>query len=155
MIRLRDDVRLPSPYIFMHNPLICRVWTISLLNERSLRLHFNDVLKDPITKSSDLLVYTETHIFNSQADMVKILDYEHEIFQKNTEKHQHGLACYWRNPINCERKFMFEGQHIETLQMEFEGLILILLYRSPSVSLSLFINDLNNLLSYLQVYQKQ
>lgn len=32
--------------------------------------------------------------------------------------------------------------------MEFEGLILILLYRSPSVSLSLFINDLNNLLSY-------
>lgn len=38
--------------------------------------------------------------------------------------------------------------------MEFEGLVLILLYRSPSVSLSLFISDLNNLLSSLQVYQR-
>lgn len=66
----------------MHNPLICRVWTISLLNERSLRLHFKDVLKDPITKSLDLLVYTETHIFNSQAVWLKSLIMSMRLFKR-------------------------------------------------------------------------
>lgn len=65
MIRLRDDVRLLSLYIFMYNLLICRVWIISLLNERLLCLYFNDVFKDFIIKFLDLLVYIEIYIFNS------------------------------------------------------------------------------------------
>ncbi|KAK3083348.1 hypothetical protein FSP39_020499 [Pinctada imbricata] len=155
MARLQENVRLPSPYIFLYNPLSCRVWTISLLNARSLRLHFNDVLKDPITKSSDLLMYTETNTYNHQANMMNILDYKQEIVPKDTDKKRHGLACYWRNTISCARKLAFEGQNIEILQMDFKDFMIILLYRSPSLPLSLFMSDLKDLFSSLDVYQQR
>ena len=77
MTRLCDTMKLPKPYVHLQRPLTCGILTMSLLNARSLHLHFSDVLSDILTDFADILMFTETHLYNNQASQFQIPQFDH------------------------------------------------------------------------------
>ena len=49
-------------------------FSIAVLNARSARLHFEDVISHPLLSESDILCITETNIAKNQAHLFQITD---------------------------------------------------------------------------------
>lgn len=154
MARLCDTMKLPNPYVYLQRPLACNVLTVSLLNARSLRLHFPDILSDLLQKYADILMYTETHFYNNQASQFVISQYRHIISPPDENLYHHGLACYFKNNFKCTTKKL---QHFTCLEVLNTILVLensrelsfILIYISPSYTFGRILCELKILLASL------
>ncbi|WAR30905.1 PIF1-like protein [Mya arenaria] len=159
MTRLQETMLLPSPYSCLQDPVTCEIFTVSLLNARSLRLHFPDVIADPICNLSDMLMFTETHLYTNETPRHTIPGYSSVLAAQDTHKNYHGLACYFKEEFRCQRIVLPEVEHIETLGVRLHhdassALDLILIYRSPSVSYLELLFELEIVLHTIENAQK-
>ena len=154
MKRLLTEMHLPSPYHKLSSPLSCRSTRISLLNANSARLHFKDIMSDPVVNYSDILAITETHIANNNKRNHEINNYRMFINPPDLKQNHHGIALYVSDTLSAELLHVPVTVEIEILcvdvQFGQENYTVVLLYRSPSVPQREFLANIESLLAWLQ-----
>lgn len=106
MVRLQQTMQLASPYNCILEPLTCEALTIGLLSALSLQLHF-----------TDLLFFTETHIYENQAGMHTIPGYCSVLKPQDRNSNHNGLACYFRDSFQCQQVHLPETEYSYSSQL--------------------------------------
>ena len=158
MTRLCDTMKLPKPYVHLQRPLTCGILTMSLLNARSLRLHFSDVLSDLLTDFADILMFTETHLYNNQASQFQIPQFDHIVSPPEKSHNHHGLACYYKNNFKCTAKNLQSFTCLEVLSIlvleKSQEFSFVLIYISPSYTFGQILCELKVLLALLETTKR-
>ena len=89
MTRLRQ-IQTDEPLLFKETNIDNII--VSLLNARSAKHHFPDILEDPILLSADIICLTETN-FNS-GDNMKIDKYNCSQLPMDANRNTHGIMVY-------------------------------------------------------------
>ena len=125
--------------------------TVALLNARSAKLHFKDILAHPLLANADILCLTETHYHEDNLHMFQRNGWNLEVLPCIPHTLCHGLAIYTRSSLcGVASRSSFLG-HSELLQVSISSSIglrsIMLLYRSPSAKTDDFIESLTHLIS--------
>ena len=102
-----DEITLPC--VHLQRPLTCGILTMSLLNARSLRFHFSDVLLDLLTDFADILMFTETDFYKNQASQFQIPQFDYIVSPPEKSHNHHGLSCFFKNNFKCTTKTFFRS----------------------------------------------
>ena len=147
MSRLRKIRCAESPYYSLLSSNIAL--KMAIFNARSARLHFLDILTDPVFSDLDIICLSETHIAENQFDQYKIPEYKAHFLPYT--KSQHGLAIYSKPYLEAELiqespSKAAERLHINIVHQQLSEISF--LYRSPSANISEFMKDLDLLVPF-------
>lgn len=138
-----NDVKHPSPFPAVSGD---RLFSVALLNARSAKKHFHDILAHPLLSTCNVLCLTESNVYTNSAKHYIRGGWTLKLLGKSLATNCHGLMCYCCDlyPVNnCTSTFV---PHMEQLNIELfsNNLIssLLLVYHSPSSSQEDFLNDL-------------
>lgn len=118
MKRLYLQRPLANPYSSISYPSTWNTLSVSLLNARSLRLHFQDILADPLTNLLDLLFFTEAHLYKNLVSTHVIPSLKCINLPQDANNNHHGLTCYYRDNLQCHLLPLSGIHHIEALKVE-------------------------------------
>ena len=131
---------------------------MSLLNARSLRLHFSDILSDLLTDFADILMFTETHLYNNQASQFQIPQFDQIVSPPEKSHNHHGLACYYKNNFKCTTKNLQSFTCLEVLSIlvleKSQEFSFVLIYISPSYTFGQILCELKVLLALLETTKR-
>ena len=87
-------------------------FSIAVLNARSARLHFEDVISHPLLSESDILCITETNIAKNQAHLFQITDRKLIFLPYIPASNCHGVAMYIRSNMFAEECAAFNYSYL-------------------------------------------
>ena len=160
MQRILSEMHLPSPYLQLLSPMTSSTVQLALLNANSARLHFSDISSDPVLLYSSVVGITETHFTERKKNDYQLQNFRLYMNEQNTRINNHGIALYVSESFESKLFCVPFTVGIEILCLDIRrepgsSCRVVLLYRSPSVSQVMFLNDLNIVLSYLQKNQME
>jgi len=142
MTRLRQ-IQTDEPLLFKETNIDNII--VSLLNARSAKHHFPDILEDPILLSADIICLTEANFYSG--DNMEIDKYNCTKLPMDTNSKTHGIMICVKESLKTEvirvvKLPIAELSEIK-IQTSLTSISIVLLYRSPSSSDSVFVNDLH------------
>ena len=130
--------------------------TVTLLNTRSLRRHVQDIAKDKNLMENDLLCLTEVQICqqNNLADIEQQLDLYEIHLNLESDRYQNIGFCVSKSTRVVKHEMFPEVSVLEIVKDTFSTnkVRILLLYRSPNSSLTIFYNRLEVFLSTYEVF---
>ena len=131
MQRLSTEEAMPSSFQIDHTHAV----SVTLLNGRSARLHFMDILSHPLIKQSDIICLTETNIPTSEMRTYQIHNTNMLCLGCSPAVNCHGLAMYIHSDMTVQSHSTELYPHLELLcahiQSEKFTRKIALVYRSP------------------------
>ena len=130
--------------------------TVTLPNTRSLRRHVQDIAKDKNLMENDILCLTEVKIGqqNNLADIEQQLDLYEIHLNLESDRYQYIGFCVSKSTGLVKHEMFPEVSVLEIVKDTFftNKVRILLLYRSPNSSLTIFYNRLEVFLSTFEVF---
>ncbi|XP_060577549.1 uncharacterized protein LOC132734725 [Ruditapes philippinarum] len=151
MERMKKDTFHPNPFKSLSANANL---TVALLNARSARNHFTDIMCHPVLKIADIVCLTEANVYHDQIRYYQREGWTLKCLEKSSVCNCHGILFYCSENIPVVSSTTSYQPHMEQLFVELSskpgvGSIQVL-YRSPSTAPATFITDLTS-----TVYDRQ
>jgi hypothetical protein len=151
MERMKKDRLHPNPFKSLSANANL---TVALLNARSARNHFTDIMCHPVLKIADIVCLTEANVYHDQIRYYQREGWTLKCLEKSSVCNCHGILFYCSENIPVVSSTTSYQPHMEQLFVELSskpgvGSIQVL-YRSPSTAPATFITDLTS-----TVYDRQ
>ena len=136
MTRLRQ-IQIDEPLLFKETNIDNII--VSLLNARSAKHHFSDIVEDPILLSADIICLTETNFYSG--DNMNIDKYNCTQLPMDTNNNTHGIMICVKKSLKTEDIHVVRLPIAELIEIKIQtsltSISIVLLYCSPSSSASL------------------
>jgi hypothetical protein len=136
MTRLRQ-IQIDEPLLFKETNIDNII--VSLLNVRSSKHHFPDILDDPILVFADIICLTETIVYSG--DNIKIDKYNCTQLPLDTSSNTHGIMVCFKDSLKTEVIRVVRLPIAELIEIKIQtsltSISIVFLYCSPSSSASL------------------
>ena len=124
---------------------------IALLNARSAKHHFTDILAHPVLHTADIVCLTEANVYAKSIKYYERQGWTLKFLEKSSVENCHGLLFFCKencSVVSCTSLYV---SHLEQLFVEISSTncvsSLCLVYRSPSTTPGDFIADMTTTVS--------
>ncbi|CAC5377899.1 unnamed protein product [Mytilus coruscus] len=145
MYRIKKSMLISNPYNPLLSPDVCL--KVAVFNARSAKLHFRDIIVDPVLVDADIICLSETHFQKDNLHQYNIPGYKTHFLPSHQT--QHGLAIYSKQILDTKLIQESPSRNAESLHLtaQHENLYeMTFLYRSPSGNVNSFLEDLDELI---------
>lgn len=146
MNRLQQEALHPNPFAVISEKSSLK---LALLNTRSAKNHFTDILANPVLSKADIVCLTESNVYTDQIKYYERPGWTLKFLGKSPTANCHGLLFYTRENLSVVSCMSSYVPHMEQLNIvlssEHYVKSICLIYRSPSTPAINFIADVSNI----------